>query len=107
MKKIRTYSNEGQELIRKHIREYYTAEELKRDMDAVRWPKSQTDYNALKKVVEGANLEYRNHAIQDFQNGLKAQGVVISEPNTRDDESRWKWYKHIIAQVGEKMVAKV
>lgn len=87
------------EKIRKHITEYYTRDELTRQVQALNY--KGNIYNAGVAMVEGACFLIYNDDIRKFLDSLDLNNK--SNKNFDDDEV-WTMYKHLIAREIEKIV---
>lgn len=86
--------------IREHIKNYYTPEELKNQVEAIKCVTYPTTYHALKHMVNGGCFLIYNNEVQNFLNNLG----INPEGNVYDACKSWELYCHLIARDGELLV---
>lgn len=82
------------EAIRKHILEYYSPEELKNQVNAIKCSIYPTDYSAVYHMVTGGCFLIYHNDVKIFLNNL---GI---NPNNKEYNSvkSWELYCHLIAR---------
>lgn len=95
----RTNAPEVHELIKTHILDYYTIEDLKREVKNLIHPKGpKTGREALKKLCDGACLMFTHNDINNFIERLNLKLVIRTK--NMSDHAKWELYKTLIAQHG-------
>lgn len=90
-------------MIRDHINDYYTPEELKNQVYAlIDHNRIFTVYHALRYMVEGGCFLVYNYQIKQFLNGLG----INPEGKEYDTQKSFDLYCHLIARDGELLVKK-
>lgn len=98
---MRTNTKIVKELIKKHILEYTTVEELKANIKSVNYDYN-TNYNNIIRLVEGGLFLIYNDDISEFLTSLN-----INEKSKKFNENdSFNLYKHLIALNGEKLFEK-
>lgn len=91
---MRTNCRAVKEAIRNHILEYYTIEELKNQIEAIRCRQYPTIYHAVKHMAESGCFLIYHGEVKDFLNGL---GINPDNKEYTTEES-WNLYCHLIAR---------
>lgn len=98
---MRTNTKIVKELIKKHILEYTTPEELKANIKSVNY-NDNTDHNNIIKLVEGGLFLIYNDDISEFLISLN-----INEKGKKFNENdSFNLYKHLIALNGRELLEK-
>ena len=87
-------------MVREHIKGYFTPEELKSNVEAIKCGMYPTTYHALKHMVEGGSFLCYHSDVQNFLNGLG----INPEGKEYDVTKSWELYCHLIARDGELLV---
>lgn len=91
---MRTNSKQVKDLIKEHILNQWTLEEIKHDLEAVKNHKYDTNqYILAKRLVESGNFLVYHDDVVEFLNSL---GI---NPENKVFESRkcWELYQHLLA----------
>ena len=98
--KIRTNCKIIKNAIREHIKEYYSATELKEQVNAIKCRTYPTNYHAIYHMVEGGCFLTYNHQIINFLNSLG----INPENKQYDEYESFKLYCHLIARDAELII---
>jgi hypothetical protein len=101
---MRTNNKEVKNAVRVHIQEYYTAQELKDQVEYIRQGSGArlypTVYHAVKHMVEGGCFLIYHEDVKNFLNSLG-----INPTNKEYDNIKsWELYCHLIARDAELIV---
>lgn len=95
MKAYRTNSNHVKNLVREHISEYFTPEDLKSTLDNVMYG-NMSDYKGMIEIVMGGSFLIYYSDVKDFLNSLG----INPDMKEYSDEKSWELYKHLLAREG-------
>lgn len=99
----RTNAPEVHEIIKAHILEYYTVEDLKTEVKNLIHPTGPTtEREALKKLCDGACFIFKHVDVNKFIDRLNLKSVIRSK--NMDDLKKWELYKTLISQHGFYMI---
>lgn len=102
-KNTNTNRKEVKELVRKHILEYFTPEELKVNAEGMKDSQHLTIYHCVKAMVEGGSFLCYFDEVITFLNSL---GI---NPDNKDYEPQksWELYCHLIARDAQLIIEKI
>ena len=86
--------------IREHIKEYYTPEELKIQVDAIKSWMYPTTYHILKYMANSGCFLIYNDSVVNFLNSLG----INPDNKVYDTSKSWDLYCHLIARDGELLI---
>ena len=98
---MRSNCKEVKEKIREHIGEYYTKEDLKKEVENLMYKRSI--YNAGVAMVEGGCFLIYYEDIRSFLNSLDLNN---SKNRSFSDVQCWDMYKYLVSREIEKIVKK-
>ena len=97
---MRSNNKEVKAKIREHISEYYTPEELKAQVNAIKCACYPTNYHAVRHMVEGGCFLIYNNDIRSFINELN----LNSNNKTYGMQETFNLYAHLIARDAELII---
>lgn len=100
---MKTNCKAVKQVIRTHIQEYYTPEELKTEIEGIKCPYYPTAYHAAYYMAEGGCFLIYTCEINDFINSLG----INSDNKQYDDEKTFKLYCHLIAREAQAIINQV
>ena len=101
---MKTNSRVVQNKIKEHILDTMSVEDLKANVEGLIGSRGcLTTYHTIKYMVQGGSFLCYYHHVKEFLDSLDIN------PHNKEfsDEQSWDLYKHLIAQVGSKMLDKL